>query len=112
MLSVQSAHNPEIEHHDMPSKTFDYPTMGMPTPGKPYNFNKVKNEEMKDFDTQFLDMFKPYNVTTKLFRTQTASMLDMVNQMKVVMFFAKIISRMLRASSILVLKVVIRSGAP
>ena len=53
--SVSSRH----QHNEF---VFNYPTVGIPTPGNKYNDTKVKPEELNTFDETFLSLFKPYNV--------------------------------------------------
>lgn len=67
-------HNPGAEHHDTVDATFPYRTMGIPKPGDKFNFTRVPQDKLYEYDTKFMELFQPYNVLTSLFRIQTASM--------------------------------------
>ena len=73
--------------------------MGVPNPGEKFNFNRVGQNELKSFDTMFLDLFEPYNVKSAIFRTQTASTLASATQTREATSSARTISRMLKGSS-------------
>eukprot|EP00178_Gracilaria_changii_P007821 TRINITY_DN24368_c0_g1_i1.p1 TRINITY_DN24368_c0_g1~~TRINITY_DN24368_c0_g1_i1.p1 ORF type:complete len:125 (+),score=5.01 TRINITY_DN24368_c0_g1_i1:228-602(+) len=51
------------DNHRHDGRTFPYPTIGIPTPGKTYNATKVAQKDLYNFDEQLLEIFKPYNDT-------------------------------------------------
>ena len=62
-----------IVPHEHPSFTLNYPTVGLPTPGKPFNSTPVAKEHLASFDEAINEMFKPYNVFLRQLRILTAN---------------------------------------
>ncbi len=79
-LVSEGGHIPSYSHQHN-EVVFDYPTVGIPVPGKRYNSTKVKPEDMHIFDQTFLDLFKPYNVLLVLCRTLIAIIFTMDDRM-------------------------------
>ena len=70
--------------------------MGVPTPGQKFNFTKVKDEDIKEYDQIFLDLFQPFNVILLQSRTLTANTQDMANHLKLAMYFVKTLFSILK----------------
>ena len=68
------------ENHRHDDETFSYPTVGVPVPGKKYNNTKVEPKDLEAFDNEINELFKPYNVSTKISRTPTASSRELVTR--------------------------------
>ena len=65
------------QNHKHDGLTFSYPTLGIPIAGNTYNATKVADKDLAQFDDEINRLFKPYNVSTTIFRTLTASLCDM-----------------------------------
>jgi hypothetical protein len=70
---AEGVHEPRDSHKHL-NLTFDYPTLGMPEPGKRYNATPVAAKDLPIFDAEINELFKPYNVALPSLRTPTASL--------------------------------------
>ena len=52
-----------------------YPTVGVPFPGKYFNFTQVCRADFRTFEKNLDSLFKPHNVQVKIHRKLTVSML-------------------------------------
>jgi len=50
--------------------------MGMPTPNTTFNFTPVRPDQYKKYEERMDELFKPHNVTFKIFRIVIASWKD------------------------------------
>ena len=70
--------------------------MGIPVPGQKFNWTKVEEKDLYTFDTQFLELFTPYNVLMFKIRTPIVSTQEWECQTKEVMSSAKTFCQMLK----------------